>query len=60
MPTLPLRLFLLVRMFPDDRGHHTGHCRSVSHVVWVLQSGVIILLRGTLNVASYDHREYFV
>ena len=46
-------------MFPHDRGLHPGQCRNVRFVVWMLQSGVIVFLRGTLNVAPYGHGEYY-
>jgi len=41
-------------------GSTLGQCRNVSHVVWMLQSGVILFLRGSLNVPPYGHREYYV
>lgn len=43
---------VVVRMFPQAGQSHTGQCRSVSHVVRVLQSGVILLLCETCHVAS--------
>jgi hypothetical protein len=37
-----------------------GQCGNVNHVVWMLQSGVILFLRGTLNMPPYGRREYYL